>query len=60
MKTLVKTVGDASLYKDISYNHRITPEVTWLVKSNTSGLFVCAVKTKQDALEWLKIYSNKA
>lgn len=60
MMTLIKTIGNASLYRNKSYNDRAKPETTWWVKHSPTNLFVCAVKRKKDALEYLENYSKKS
>jgi hypothetical protein len=39
-----------------SYNHRTTPLIEWRVLLNGSLIREC--KTKKEALEWVRIYSN--
>ena len=54
--TLIKTLGNASMYRKESYNHRTTSLVKWIVKVGEQTIRECT--TRKEALEWLDIYKD--
>lgn len=59
-KAIVKETDKAILYREEVYNHRTTPEVTWLVFFKPTQLFISATKTKKDAIVWFDICNKEA
>ena len=53
---LIKTQGNACLYRKESYNHRTTPLIEWIVKVGEQTIRECS--TRKEALQWLEIYSK--
>ena len=51
---LIQTLGQASLYRKESFNHRTTPLVEWVVKVGAQIVREC--RTRKEALVWLDIY----
>ncbi len=53
---LVTTLGQASLYRKETYNHRTTALVEWIVRVGDITIRKCS--TKREAMTWLNIYKN--
>ena len=52
---LIKTQGNACLYRKESYNHRTTPVVEWIVKVGDQIVRKC--QTRREAIVWLEMYA---
>lgn len=53
---LIKTLGNASMYRKESYMGRCTATVEWIVKCGEQIVRIC--DTRREALQFLAIYSK--
>jgi len=47
-----------SLIRKSVYNHRTTPDVSWVVFFKPMNIVVAETKTKKEALTWYDIYTT--
>ena len=50
------TLGNATLYRRETYNHRTTPCIEWIVKVGDTIVRKCT--TRKEAITWLNIYKD--